>query len=329
MKERIIRFSNKGIMLEGVIRYPDDISAPVPCLVLMHGSMDHDRDGNLLETADGRPLFKNNFFLNISKRLCSEGYATLSWDKRGYGESSGIKGGYFSQASDAKAAIDKLINENSDLVDTKRIVGFGQSAGAYVQCLVAKDDSSLCAHILSGCLYRDYYDMMSFNYHRVRDYAQKSPENLEWAEKNDLWGLKLGLNLDRMFEAINSGKSEWIMEYKGVEEPMHVDLKEYSEEAAPKRQFRYIKKPTLVIHGREDLNVPVQDAYDIDSELRACGNRDVELVIIPGVDHSFQHVAEDEETRLRERMSLDSRKRTMSEEYLGHLCVFMKRVCSI
>ena len=139
-------------------------------------------------------------------------------------------------------------------------------------------------------------------------------------------GLKLGQNLDRMFEAINRGKSEWVMRYNGNEETMHVNLREYTEEVAPKRQFKYITKPSLVIHGREDLNVPVQDAYDIAEQLRANGNKDVELVILPGVDHSFQHVAEDEETRLKERMSLESRKRPMSESYLDHLIIFMKRV---
>lgn len=328
MKERIINFTNEGGELEGVLRYPDEIKEPVPCLILIHGYLDHDRDGNLLSTPDGKTLFKSNFFLKISQRLCKEGFATFSWDKAGCGKSVGKKGDYFTQANDVKAAIDKLIDENSDIIDPLRIAGFGQSAGAHVQCLLSKDDSRLFAHILSGSLYRDYYDMMSYNYHRVRDYAKKSAENLEWVEAHDLWGLKLGLNLERMFEAINNGKSEWIMEYKGSEEVMYVNLREYAEEAAPKKQFKYIKKPTLVIHGREDLNVPVQDAFDVDEELLACGNKDVELVIIPGVDHSFRHVAEDEDTRLRERMSFESSKRPMSEAYLDHLCVFMKRVCS-
>lgn len=328
MNERIISFTNEGVWMEGVLRYPDEVKGAVPCLVLIHGSLDHDRDGNLLSTADGKTLFKNNFFLNISRHLCQDGFATFSWDKSGYGKSLGKKGDYFTQANDAKAAIDKLVNENSDIVDPLRIVGFGQSAGAYVQCVLAKDDTRLCAHILSGCLYRDYYDLMTFNYHRVRDYAAMSRENLEWVEAHDLWGLKLGLNFEKMFEAVKNDKPEWIMEYKGVKETMHVNLREYAEEAAPKKQFKYIQKTTLVIHGREDLNVPVQDAFDIDTELRASGNKDVELIIIPGVDHAFQQVAEDEETRLRERMSMESRKRPMSEAYLDHLCVFMKRACS-
>lgn len=168
--------------------------------------------------------------------------------------------------------------------------------------------------------------MMSYNYHRVRDYAARSQENLEWAETHDLWGLKLGINLDRMFEAVRIGKSEWTMVYKGAAQTIPINQKVYDDSVAPKKLFKHINKTALVIHGREDLNVPVRDAYDIDRELAANGNNDVELVIIPKVDHSFQSVPEDEDARLRERMSLESFKNPVSEEYFDHLVTFLKRV---
>ena len=75
-------------------------------------------------------------------------------------------------------------------------------------------------------------------------------------------------------------------------------------EHAPKNQFEYNKKPTLIIHGACDLNVPVEDATMIEEDLRKHGNDDVELAIIPEADHSFQEIAESEDQRLREGMSL-------------------------
>ncbi|MEZ5336599.1 MAG: hypothetical protein R2741_15955 [Methanolobus sp.] len=38
-------------------------------------------------------------------------------------------------------------------------------------------------------------------------------------------------------------------------------------EYAPSRQFRYITKPSPVIHGEYDMNVPLEDAFMVRDEL--------------------------------------------------------------
>jgi len=286
--------------------------------------MEHDRDGNLLKTQDNRKVHKKNFFLEMSKRLSKTGFATFSWDRRGFGKSQGSPGDYFTEVRDARAALDALCSQKS-VVDGNRVAVFGQSAGVYVASLLAKEDIRPGAFILSGGLYSDYKDMMSFNYHRVRDYAKKSSENRKWVEKNDLWGLAVGINLDKMLTAINNGEKEFMVQYNGHTWNVLLNQKVYSSEFAPKDQFRNITSSVLIIHGEADLNVPVQDAREIEKELRAWGNNDVKLVTISDADHSFQQTAPDEDTRLRERMSLESFKRPYKEEYFQSMIDFLKR----
>ncbi len=322
MKEETLSFKNKDFKLEGVLRYPDQLQKPVGCLLFIHGSMEHDRDGDLLKTPDNKQAHKKNF-LELSRRLCAAGFATFSWDKRGFGKSEGPSGDYYMQAEDARAAYD-LLCSRPDIVDADKIAVFGQSAGVLVACLLAKVDNRPCAYVLSGGLYSDYKVMGSFNFHRARDYAAKSPENLEWVEKHDLWGLVVGLNLEKKAEAIKRGEKEFRMEYKGHVWVIPLNPKLHSEEEAPRNQFKYIKSPTLVIHGDADLNVPVQDAEKVEAELRRWGNNNVKRVIIDGADHSFQQTAPDEETRIRERMSLESFKRPYVESYYQHIIDFLK-----
>lgn len=323
MQEETIQFFCDGLKLEGVLRYPNSIPKPVPTMLIIHGSMEHNRDGNMLKTPDNKKIYPKNMFLEISRRICKEGFATFSWDKRGFGKSEGPSGDYFSQARDAKAAFD-VLSSRKDIVDANRIVIFGQSAGVLVACLFAKDDNRPYKYVLSGGLYSEYKDMMSFNYHRARDYAKTSPENLKWVEQNDLWGLVLGINLDRMFEAILKGKNKFVMNYKGQTWNRRLDLKTYSPENSCKNQFKYIKKPTLIIHGDADLNVPVQDAPKIKKELNRNENKNVRLVIIKNADHSFQQAAPDWDTRMRERMSLSSFKRPFVESYFHNIIEFLK-----
>ncbi|MCW4023245.1 MAG: alpha/beta hydrolase [Candidatus Bathyarchaeota archaeon] len=324
MKEEIIQFYSDGLKLEGVLRYPESFTKPVPTMILLHGSMGHDRNGNMLKTPDNKKILPKNMFLEISRRLCSAGFATCSWDKRGFGKSQGQAGDYFSQARDAKAAIDLLVSRK-DIVNVNRIAVFGQSAGVLVACLLAKDDNRPWVYVLSGGLYSEYKDMMSFNYHRARDYAQKSPEHLKWVEENDLWGLVLGINLDKMFEAIERGENKFVMTYKGQTWNKNLDLKTYAPENSCKNQFKYIKKPALIIHGDADLNVPVEDAIKIKEELNRNGNTNAKLVIINSADHSFQQAAPDYDTRIRERMSLASFKRPFVESYFQNIIDFLKK----
>jgi dipeptidyl aminopeptidase/acylaminoacyl peptidase len=329
LREKNISFYSDGIQLQGVLRYPDRVQDPVPGLLLIHGSLEHDRNGNLLRTKDYKKVYNKDFFVEISKRLCQAGFATFSWDRRGYGESLGTPndGDYFTEVRDVKAALDAFCaNSNRNIVDPQRVAVFGQSAGVYVASLLAKEQNRAGAYILSGGLYSDYQDMMSYNYHRVRDYANKSKSNLEWVEKHDLWGLVLGINLNKMFTAVENGGPIFKMEYKGHNWSIPIDKNVYSpdSEFAPKKQFKYIKAPTLIIHGGSDLNVPVRDAEKIEAELRSNGNNDLKVVIIPDADHSFQQIAIDEDTRLRERMSLESFKRPYQEEYFQSMIDFLK-----
>ncbi len=297
--ENPIFFSSDGLRLAGVLRYLEGFNEPLPAVLLVHGSLEQDRDGNLVKRRDGKPAFKKNFFMEISRRLCAEGFATFSWDRRGAGESEvpADGGGYLADVRDAKAAYQALSSQKN--VDPERVAVLGQSAGVYTACLLAKEDERPKAYVLQGELYRDYADMMAFNYRRVVDYAQKSPENLCWVEENDLLGLVMGLNLSALEEGAMMGEAEHDLSYKGRAWRLRHDSLCYLPEYAPRNQFEYIQKPALIIHGACDLNVPVEDAFMIELELKKHGNDDVELAIIPEADHSFQEIAESEDQRLR------------------------------
>lgn len=326
MKEEPVFFESDGLRLAGVIRLPDHLVEPVPGVLLVHGSLEQDRDGNLLETRDGKAVLKKNFFLEIARRLCDAGFAAFSWDRRGYGESarSTEHRGYLADVRDTKAALDCLSRQKG--INPQRIAVLGQSAGVYTACRLAREDRRPAAYILQGGLFRNYEEMMAFNYQRVVDYASRSPEHLSWVEEHDLYGLMIGLNLKEIESRARKGIMDHELSYRGQTWRLYHDPTCYSEELAPSRQFRYLNKPALVIHGGCDMNVPVEDAKRVFEEMRAGGNRDVEIAIIPGADHSFQLAAEDEDLRLRERMSLQSFLRPYSDLYFAAVIGFLKRI---
>ncbi len=273
-----------------------------------------------------RLLTEKISFLEIAQRLCKAGFAAFSWDRRGCGKSEGQSGDVFAQARDAGSALDSLISQ--DEIDPERIAVLGQSAGVYTACLLARMERRPKAYVLQGGLFRDYKEMMVYNYERVVRYASKSHENLAWVEENDLCSLMIGLNLNKIEMQAKDGKQEHDLVYKGRAWKFHHDPSCYLPKNAPSRQFKYIDKPALIIHGECDLNVPVGDATVIKDDLIKNGNQNVDLLIIPGADHSFQEIAEDEDQRYRERMSLESFKRPYCSAYFRGLEDFLKKALS-
>ena len=80
----------------------------------------------------------------------------------------------------------------------------------------------------------------------------------------------------------------------------------YNPELPPEDQCRLLTAPTLFLHASEDLNILVEGAFDTVRALWAAGNRDVELRILPAGNHSFQFDAEDYETRVQEKITMQN-----------------------
>ena len=254
--------------------------------------------------------------------FCSTGCAAFSWDRRGFGKSSGTPGDYFSEARDARSALAMM--RGREELDPGRIAVFGQSAGMYVATLLAREGETPALYILSGGLHRDYKDMMQFNYHLVRDFAMQSEENLNWVEEHSPWGLAMGVNVDGLFQAIEEGRDHYVIAYKNHSWTIPINRRVYAEENSPKRQFRFINRPTLVIHAENDLNVPPQDAFHIAKDLARAGV-DAELKIIPGADHSFQEIAPDWDARLREKIAMTCFNRPYVGEYFQAMTDYLDR----
>ena len=133
-----------------------------------------------------------------------------------------------------------------------------------------------------------------------------------------------GLNVDGLFQAIEEGRDHYVIAYKSHSWTIPINRRVYAEENSPKRQFRFINRPTLVIHAENDLNVPLPDAFHIAKDLTRAGV-DVELKIIPGADHSFQEIAPDRDARLREKIAMTCFNRPYVEEYFQAMTDYLDR----
>jgi dipeptidyl aminopeptidase/acylaminoacyl peptidase len=248
--------------------------------------------------------------------------AVLRFDRRGCGQSSGSRPDRATEIGDALAAWDWLEAqpETSD-----RLAMVGESAGAYVVCRMAAAGRRPAAAILQGALHRSIAGLIDFNSTRAREYRDRGPDEAAWLRSNAPRELESAAAGPGLVEALQAGRTT--VAFDGPEGRVERSLDDLAFDVAypPAEQFRYIACPTLVLHAADDLNVPPEDCFATVQSLWEAGNRDVELRLLPGADHSFQATPENRDERLRERMSFESFRRPFHGLYPGVITEYLVR----
>jgi pimeloyl-ACP methyl ester carboxylesterase/quercetin dioxygenase-like cupin family protein len=309
--EKQIQFSCPIADVSGTLTLPhahDEKSSPKkspPCVVIVGGTMSHTRDG-----AMNRPgVPKRDALARLAAALADKGYASLRYDKVGHGGSKpkvNWSGTYTDEAAVAAAAIRHV----RGLKTFSSVVVAGESAGGYLACLAAKDGTAADAYIFLGAHCGPGEAIYEYNFGSLVKYAESSPERRAWAEKDLRFELALGRQHKTMFAAAARGDKEFEIVDGDYRKTIDVRRRQDELKLPPDEMFKHIQAPTLALSGGRDLNVPPDHAAKIVSTLRRAGNHSCTCMTIPDADHSFQTTSDDADTRLRERYTFASFKRS-------------------
>jgi hypothetical protein len=317
-----VKIASKGVTLAGTLLVPDDDAhGRFPCVVLAGGSLSHTRDGGFIDP-QGKSI-RRDALKRLADRLAAGGYASLRWDKRGRGKSPA--GPRPPEIDDDTADVIAAIEFARKHPRVSRVIVAGESAGAYFACLASKQGYPADAYIFLGALCSDYEAMYAYNYGRLKEYADKSADNLRWVEQTALDGLAIGEHYKEMFAAARRGDASYTVSHGDYKRTMGLERLRTQTRVAIDEQFRYIRGPALVLHGTLDLNVPPADAANAERIMKEAGNEWVARVMIDGVDHSFQIAPPDADTRLRERYSFASFKRPYSDSLYSTMLEWLRK----
>jgi len=138
MRETEVAIPADGITLAGTMATPEG-EGPHPTALLLAGSGPLDRDGN-------HKKFPLNTSRDLASLLATEGWASLRFDKRGVGASSGdyLSTGFFDELDDAHAAYRWL--RSRDDIETVALVG--HSVGTLMSLEIADREPDVDGAIL-------------------------------------------------------------------------------------------------------------------------------------------------------------------------------------
>jgi pimeloyl-ACP methyl ester carboxylesterase len=291
-KEEELAFPNAkiGASLTATLTIPRG-PGPFPAAILLAGSGPLDRD----ETDSGhRP------FLILADHLTRQGIAVLRYDKRGVGKSAGDYEAATTAdfADDAQAALTFLKRRKE--IDARKIGIIGHSEGGIIAPMIASSSSDVAwIVILAGP-------------------ATKGEETL--LLQSDLITRAAGMTTEQVAKSLDFDRESYNLvrheKDRAALESKLQDLVKVSGlgPAAPsaflQRQihwtsspwFRYFldydpalalqttKCPVLVLSGERDLQVPPKENLPLARKaLEAAGNKDFQVIELPGLNHQFQH----------------------------------------
>jgi pimeloyl-ACP methyl ester carboxylesterase len=294
-----VSFADGPVVLSGTLRMPKG-EGPFPGIVLVHGSGPGERE-------------QYSVMVSFFSRL---GLATLAYDKRGCGKSSGDwkKVDLEDLAADALAGM-KWLSTQPD-IDSKKVGLWGISQGGWITPLAAAMEPGVPAFVINssgpGTSLRHQDTFMMTNTLRFQGMP---PEDIELAimALNTLYDFGRGRAtaeaLDAIMDKVRANpklkalaippareiSAEKLYARQAIGDPawfFHLDPDR--DALAP---YRRLRSPLLVTYGRLDYTVPVEESVRlINQTLEEAGGTDYQVQVLETAGHGFAAMRPDRPT---------------------------------
>lgn len=260
-----VRIGSHGETLVGTLTTPGH-AAPFPAALVLPGSGPVDRDSDVRQLRLG-------ITRELSDALVAAGFATLRYDKRGVGESSGsfLATGLTDVAADARAAL-AVLRQRPE-VDASCVVLVGHSEGALVAAMVAAEDRDLAGVALLSASARPGEELLRWQAAQIGPTLPAPVRLLLRAFRTDLVR-QVSKNHARL-RATTTDVAR--MGGRRINARWHREFLAYD----PRPDLARITAPVLALTGAKDLQVP---AADVDV-IAATVPGPVRAVVVDDVSH--------------------------------------------
>ena len=252
---------------------------PFPAVVLISGSGPSDRDESL-------PGVALKPFARLAEELAAEGVATLRYDDRGVGKSTGdfLSATSFDFADDARAALEHLAA--SEKIDAGRIGFLGHSEGGMIAPHAAVDNDRVAFVVSLAGTAVTGYDVFAAQLRQALAAVPEADREAAFAQQIHSLDLVVAEDwpaVEAMLAAEEGATPERVTQgmvyYRGW---LHTFVTH-----DPAVDWQQIDLPVFALFGGRDVQVSV-DLNRPALEAALQHNPDVSVVTLPTANHLFQ-----------------------------------------
>jgi pimeloyl-ACP methyl ester carboxylesterase len=273
------QFRSGDFALVGDLRLPVG-GGKHPVIIMVHG------DGRA--TRQGAVPFYQMFEI-----FSRNGYAVLSWDKPGCGESAGQLDGEYEltqRAAILADAIQYLVQHPA--IDPTRIGLWGISQAGWVMPLALELSDDVAFMIVASGGGEDSIEQMVYQFGQqalsaggsaqdallVEQYGSQALKATSYAEYREAMEILLQIpSLLKVIDLEMAAEDEW--------QPWPRDIDAFID---PMDIIAHTTIPVLAFFGELDKHIdPVQGAEAYEAALQTAGNQDYQIEVLPGVAHVF------------------------------------------
>lgn len=258
LEENVVLNTKEG-QIKGKLLLPGGVKT-CPVVLIIAGSGPTDMDGN---SAIGN--LRNNSLKFLAEGLAANGIASLRFDKRGIGTSASAG------KEEAKLRFEDYVNDVTGWIDylakEKRfttITVAGHSEGALIGMLACQNRPKVKGYISVAGAGRPAYEIIE-----AQVAAQQNPEAVRKEVASINGSLKNGKEVSDVPAYLQSL-------YRASVQPYLISWFKYN----PRTVIASVKVPVLIVQGKNDIQVSVEDA-----ELLKKGCPAAELLLIDKMNH--------------------------------------------
>lgn len=273
MDEKVIVGNGSKYPLDGILALPEDLSNPVPAVVLVHGSGPSDKDETIMV---------NKPFRDISDYLVAQGIAVLRYDKRTfvYGKKMIKEADYNKLTVEQETIEDALLAttllKSDTRIDPDRVFIIGHSMGGMLAPRIDAEGGNYAGLIILAGSPRDLSEIMLG---QIDDLIGQMNKLLRFVATKQTAGLK------GKFAAIPQMTTEQAQTTKVFGKTYAWYFKEMNEHP-PALYLTDIQKPVLILQGDKDFQVSVEKDFDLYKALLE-QKPNVTFKLYPGLNHLF------------------------------------------
>jgi len=270
-------FQSGHFNVVGELRIPSD-GQEYPLVIMVHG--------------DG-PAYRNYFF-TLKKCFLRAGYATLMWDKPGFGQSTGKFSKSHLRAERAEILLDAISNVKSHpRIDSNRIGIWGISQAGYVIPMAFPKTNDISFMIMVGCPGESGIYQTAYLIRRQLEFEGITEEEARQAE-NHFIQIYYAETFEQYIKHAKPLYDNPLQRKMGFVSALwdETNWKPHSPEGEsffnPIDIIEKITIPVLVFFGEKDTQVdPIQGVEAYKKALTKAGNTNFKVELIPNADHNI------------------------------------------
>lgn len=249
MIEKEFQINSSGNLLSGSMCLPGE-KGRFPFVLMVHGSGPLDRDENMAAQ-------KLNVFNTIAHCLAQNGVASLRYDKRGCGKSSGnyYTTGHYDLVQDALHVFDAL--QELETCDRDRVFILGHSEG----CIIAPQISLKRTEVAGLVLLCPFVDNMESILIKQATQLQKEFESAGLMRR--VLGALLGIHVENQRKLIHKLKTSQVDTFRDRLQAVPAKSLRELLSLDPVAIFSQVNCPVLLIGGEKDLQCEPGDVHKI------------------------------------------------------------------